>query len=176
LVKNNLLAEMGLLEVQRAEARFRAAVTQAADNYMDQSGAGNQKNFDRSARQIEVVLFNCMLSIWSEHSQIDAGRIGMFGVSWEVPSSRSDVFHSKTESFMTPISFPQLRICNVNGACSFLENLEREAAWNRSRSRTSSRTRNTSVSIEAAERCGLHRTYYSGIETTAILSLRSGIA
>ena len=54
-----------------------AALTHTGDNYRDQSGATDMA--DRP-RQLHV-LIDHMLADWSEHEQLDAGRVGAFGFS-----------------------------------------------------------------------------------------------
>jgi predicted dienelactone hydrolase len=57
-----------------------AALTHTGDNYMDQSYAGNRKDLTDRPRQIGVLL-SYMLTNWTKHDRLDAGRIGLFGFS-----------------------------------------------------------------------------------------------
>jgi predicted dienelactone hydrolase len=56
------------------------ALTHTADNYMDQSYTGNQRNLTDRPRQVSVVL-NYMLTTWTQHDRLDPARVGMFGFS-----------------------------------------------------------------------------------------------
>ena len=57
-----------------------AALTHTGDNYMDQSYAGNRKDLTDRPRQISVLL-TYMLTAWTEHDRLIAGRVGLFGFS-----------------------------------------------------------------------------------------------
>jgi predicted dienelactone hydrolase len=56
------------------------ALTHTGDNYMDQSYAGNREDLTDRPRQVRVVL-SYMLTSWTQHDRLDAGRVGMFGFS-----------------------------------------------------------------------------------------------
>jgi len=57
-----------------------AALTHTGDNYLDQSYAGNRKDLTDRPRQIGVLL-GYMLTTWTQHERLDAGRVGLFGFS-----------------------------------------------------------------------------------------------
>jgi predicted dienelactone hydrolase len=57
-----------------------AAVTHTGDNYADQSYAGNRVDLTDRSRQIRRVL-DFLLKEWSQHQQVDATKIGIFGFS-----------------------------------------------------------------------------------------------
>jgi predicted dienelactone hydrolase len=64
-----------------AEAGFVvAALTHTGDNYADQSYVGNRKDLIDRPRQVKVVL-DWILSSWTGHSSLNAGRVGIFGFS-----------------------------------------------------------------------------------------------
>lgn len=64
-----------------AEAGFvAAAITHTADNYLDQSYAGNRIDLLDRPRQMKV-LTDFMLTRWKYHARLDASRVGMFGSS-----------------------------------------------------------------------------------------------
>ena len=63
-----------------AEGFVVAALTHTGDNYADQSYAGNRKDLTDRPRQVSVVL-SYMLTTWTQHTRLDAGRVGMFGFS-----------------------------------------------------------------------------------------------
>jgi predicted dienelactone hydrolase len=56
------------------------AVTHTGDNSQDQSYAGNRIDLTDRPRQFKQVI-RFMLEDWSEHSRIDAERVGVFGFS-----------------------------------------------------------------------------------------------